>query len=768
MGKIQRKRKGNDTLGNFKSVTKVVEFKATPIKCLYNSENFKIYSCETNSLIYPDIIVNKYGTVTIKGDVQELNLDCEYAVKANQLQDKYGISYQVINIKAEKPATFSSCKAFLKEILTYRQTEILLSVCPDIIDRIMNDRIDDIDFKKLKGIKEATFNAIRRKVIENFKLAELVDEFSGVFSFSIMKKLYSEYTSVEKIKENLHLNPYECLCKLGGVGFKTTDTLLLEVDEKSKERILKGEKPIINFGFDLISSEQRMKSCILYVLNENENAGNTYMSVQSLKKECLNYAPEAEDKFATVINTSDEIFFDKQTKTVAKIITYDTEKYIAEVLKLALLNSRVWEIDIEKYRKVDNSLLTDEQMQTMKSVCKNTITVLQGYGGTGKSFSILALINLLKDNNKSAVLLAPTGRAAKVLQKYTNHPASTIHRGLAFLPPNTWHYNQEQKLPYDIVILDETSMVDIYLFKHLLEAIDFTKTKLLLIGDNAQIPSVACGNLLHDILNSKIVPTVWLTKVFRYGKGGLSTVATDIREGKMTFENKLGIQVIGEDKSFNYIPVSPEKSVNYIIKMYQKMIASGVALKDILIVVAQNKGKYGTQTINAQIQSVINPCVSYSDKITVGDTEYRLGDPVIQCVNDYKSYIYEENFGYSEDNTVLIPNGDIGIITDIINNGIVVDFDDYRIYIPRDKFVNIKLAYAISIHKSQGGQARYVIIAAPNSHIFMLNANLLYVAVTRAKEKCYLLSDLGTYSKAIKKKENFARKTHLCDLLTQQ
>lgn len=404
-------------------------------------------------------------------------------------------------------------------------------------------------------------------------------------------------------------------------------------------------------------------------------------------------------------------------------------------------------------------------MQTIYSVCKNPITILQGFAGTGKSMSVLALINLLNDLKKSALLLAPTGRASKVLQKYTNHPASTIHRGLHFIPHNEWGFDEKNKLPYDIVILDESSMVDVYLFKHLLDAIDFNRTKLLIIGDNAQIPSVSCGNVLHDLLNSNVIPTVYLTRVFRYGEGGLSTVATDIRQGKMTFENKTNVQAIGDDNGCVFAQMPPERAVDYIIKAYQKLLNNGVPLKDIMFVVAQNKGKYGTQIINNQIQKAINP--NAEQKIISGDTEYRIGDPVIQCTNDYNSQIYSDEEEMSDDKVAFISNGDIGIVSKIMNNGMVVDFDDFRIYIPREKFINIKLAYAISIHKSQGGQAKYVIAFVPNTHTFMLNSNLLYVAVTRAKEKCYIISDILTFSRAIKKKENFTRQTWLKDLLKE-
>lgn len=776
MDKNKGEREGDVPLGNSKELAKIIEFKAAPVRCLFNSENFKIYGCVVDSFKYPDVKINSYNNATIKGDIQELNLDCEYLIKGEETQDKYGISYKVINIKSEKPTTIESSRAFLNEILTYQQADALLSVYPDIIDRIINNRLRDVDLSKTKGIKEATFTKIKVKVIENFKLAELVEEFSGVFSFSVIKKLYQAYPSIERIRENLHKQPYKCLCKLGGIGFKIADELLLKVDTVSKERIKNGKKPIVDFGFDLISSYQRMEACALYILDENETNGNTYMDSKEFIKTCSEYVPEAKHhlkeimKKSFIFDLNNDIFCDVKRSRVSKIKTYSIEKNIADILNTGLSSKNLWNtscIDVEKYRQINgNTSLTDEQMQTIYSVCKNPITILQGFAGTGKSMSVLALINLLNDLKKSALLLAPTGRASKVLQKYTNHPASTIHRGLHFIPHNEWGFDEKNKLPYDIVILDESSMVDVYLFKHLLDAIDFNRTKLLIIGDNAQIPSVSCGNVLHDLLNSKVIPTVYLTRVFRYGEGGLSTVATDIRQGKMTFENKTNVQAIGDDNGCVFAQMPPERAVDYIIKAYQKLLNNGIPLKDIMFVVAQNKGKYGTQIINNQIQKAINP--NAEQKITSGDTEYRIGDPVIQCANDYNSQIYSDEEEMSDDKVAFISNGDIGIISKIMNNGMVIDFDDFRIYIPREKFINIKLAYAISIHKSQGGQAKYVIAFVPNTHTFMLNSNLLYVAVTRAKEKCYIISDILTFSRAIKKKENFTRQTWLKDLLKEK
>lgn len=742
----------------------IVEFEATPEKCLYDSENFKIYGCCVDTDTYPEIKLGKYSTATIKGDIQELNIGSKYIIKAEEVEDKYGFSYKVRNIHSDKPMDFQSSMNFLQEILTYNQAQTLLSVYPNIIDKIINNDLDDIDLNKTKGIKEYTFEKIKDKVISNFKLAEIVDEFSGLFSFAIIKKLYETYTSVEKIKENLHKKPYNCLCGLGGIGFKTADTLLLGINEKSKENISKGEPPILDFDFDLLTSYQRMNACAIYVLDENENNGNTYMDLKAFQKECLLYAKEAKEHLVEVIKNNESIFFDKNSLRISKKRTYDTEQYIASRLIDGIREcTNVWNFNIEKYRNIDGSDLTDDQMKTLEYVCKNNITILQGNAGSGKSFSTKALINMLRANNKSALLLAPTGRASKVLKGYTNHEASTIHRGLGFIPPAEWNYNTENPVKDDIVILDETSMTDVFLFKRLLEAIDFNRTKLLMIGDDAQLPSVSCGNLLYDLLESNVIPTVRLTKVFRYGAGGLSTVATDIRNSKNTFStSQKGLQIIGDDKGVAYMPVIQEKGIGYILKLYQKLLEKGVNMNDILIITSQNKGDYGTQVINQEIQSAVNP---KRDKyLKYGDTEYRLNDPVIQCINNYKSLLYINNT-WKKDRTTFISNGEIGRVIDIVSNGLVVNFDGAKIYIPKDQMQMIKLAYAISCHRSQGGQAKYIILFAPKAHTYMLNSNLLYVGVTRAKERCYLIGELNTFARAIKKKENFNRKTWLKDLL---
>lgn len=742
---------------------KIVDFKCVPERLVYNSLDFKIYGVSINSFEYPDIKISKYGTATIKGNMSELNLGVDYIVKAKEVSDSRGIGYEVINIKREKPTTLAETRTFLYEILTPNQTDVLLEAYPDIVDRIMQNRLDDIDLNKTKGIKDYTFNVIKTKIIENFKFAEIVEEFQGLFNLSTVKKLYDKYTSVDKIKEVIREEPYQCLCRLGGIGFKTADSLLLTLDKDSKKCKQNGTKPVLFFGFDLVTSYQRAKACVDYLLDENENEGNTYIQAGELKKKFDILVPEAKNNLPLILKDDNDVIFDRELLSVCRKETYETEKYIAKKIKEAISINTKWDCDYTKFQKLDDFELTENQCKTSEYMCNYNITLLVGYGGSGKSSSTQAFVNLLNEYHKSHLLLAPTGRAAKVLSGFTGENAMTIHRGLGYMPPNDWCYDKENKLSYDVIIVDEFSMVDIFLFRHLLEAIDFNKTKLLLIGDDAQIPSVGAGNVLYDLLKYENIPIVTLDKVFRYGKGGLSTVATDTRTSTEYLDkSKSGMQIFGEDQSYIFMPLSQEKLVDYTVQLYKTLLSKGYTVEDIAVLSCYNVGDYGTVTLNEKIQEAVNN--NPEAKIDFGNMEFRLNDIVMNYVNDYKAILYNEEF-IDEKKTTFIANGESGRVVKILKNAMVVDYDGILIYIPKSSMKNIKLAYAMSTHKSQGGQFKVVILVTPKAHTYMLNSNLLYVGESRAKEKCYHLGEIKTVNSALKKKENFDRKTMLYTFL---
>lgn len=355
---------------------------------------------------------------------------------------------------------------FLSEILTENQVNEIWREYPDIVQRVKENRLDDIDLNKLKGIKEYTFNIIVEKITENFCLADLVIEFQGYLNLSMIKKIYKKYTSIDILKEKLQQDPYKCLCGLAGVGFKTADGILLDIEKVSRENIKKGKPPIIQFDSDLRSSPERCLACLLYLLEENEKNGHTKMSLTELRKECLALVPKCAEHFTTAIKT-DTIYYNKETLDVSLRKTYDIEYRIARILlhNLNKTHDDIWDYDIEKYRNVDGVDISDEQIQSLDNICKYRISILNGAGGTGKSFSTQAAINMFKDNKKTFRLFSPTGKAAKVLADYTKEKAMTIHRGLGYNPScgYPWTINKDNKLKCDVVIVDEFSMVDIFL-----------------------------------------------------------------------------------------------------------------------------------------------------------------------------------------------------------------------------------------------------------------------------------------------------------------
>lgn len=749
------------------SEIKQYKFKGVVIRCTYDTPDYKIYAIEVNRKDYPDIKQNKYGNVSILGELSDLTLGVEYEITAEEQINKYGVSYQVINIKRDIPTTTEDTYSFLSEILTFNQASTLVEHYPDIIQKVKDNDLDDIDLSKLKGIGEKTFEIIKDKIITNFALMDLVIEFKNVLSMSIIKKIYDEYSSIDKLKEKLRSQPYTALTRISRIGFKTADSIILQLQKEN----------IIDFDYDVKTSPDRCLSCILYLLEENENEGHTNMNLADLRQQCLKLVPSCSEHFVDVIK-DDNIYYNKEDMTVALRKTYETEKYIADTI-LSNVNdtSNVWDFDIEKYRKVGEFELSDEQMQILDVVCKNNIAILNGFAGAGKTYSTKGVINLLKDNNKSFRLFSPTGRAAKVLHENTNEPASTIHRGLGYVPPNTWTYNEEHKLFCDIVIVDEFSMVDIWLFKKLLDAIDFKYTKLLIIGDNAQLPSVSCGNLLHDFMEANIIPTVTLNKIFRYSSGGLMRVATDTRCCKeyLTKDMKSKATTFGDNQDYMFIDLASESIPKSVVALYKKLLDNGNSIEDIQVLTAKNVGDCGSVQLNNMIQRVANPNYGSEINMTVGDTTYYKGDLILQTVNNYTAELatYDErDVAYLEYNTLgeepqtaFVANGETGIIKEICSTYVIVDFNGILVKYYRSDMNMVKLGYCISIHKSQGGGFKTVILCSPQSHIFMLNSNLLYVGLTRMKEKLYHLGSLQSVNQAVKKKANLVRHTFMQKLL---
>ena len=773
-----------------------IEFVGRVVREVWNSDSFKVYALDVDSNTYPDLKKSKWNNVVINGDIPCLEQGIEYNIIGIEQETKNGWSYKVVNIKRNEPVSANDMFIFLSEILTISQAETLWNVYPDIVQRVKENRLDDIDFDKLKGIKEKTFEKIKQKIIDNFCLSDLVVSFRGYLSLPIIKRIYNKYTSIEVLKQKLKENPYKCLCGLAHTGFKTADKTLLEIEKVSKDNIKNNKPPIIEFDYELKSSMQRCLSSIIYLLEENENNGHTKMNLAELRKECMKLVPACADKFTEAIKDK-SIWYDKSTMDCALSKTYDTEEYIAKRIVSGLNDFQaMWTFNIEKYRTVNGCQLLNEQMNVLSNLCNNQICVLNGSGGTGKSFSTQAIINMLEDNHKTYRLFSPTGKAAKVLKEYTHRPTATIHRGLCYNPNGfyyqdgkvvnskdkniTYNYytpfgmNKYHQFTCDVIIVDEFGMVDIYLFKALLEAIDFNTTKLLMIGDNAQLCSVGCGNLLHDFMQSKLIPTSTLTQVFRYGEGGLMKVATDVRQCKSYLDKSMRQKVttFGNNKDYTFVYLQSEDIPKNAVALYKKLLEKGNDVENIQVLTSKNVGDCGANTLNNLIQMVANPNYGSDISITCGDVTYYLDDFIMQKVNNYNAKICEEylseeerEFMYEtgETPTAFVANGETGKIVSLDSKGVVINFDGVYIEYDKSELTMIGLAYCITVHKSQGSSIDNIIVCTPKSHIFMLNSNLLYVALTRMRKKCYHLGSYNTVNQAVTKKANLERQT-----LTQQ
>lgn len=288
---------------------------------------------------------------------------------------------------------------------------------------------------------------------------------------------------------------------------------------------------------------------------------------------------------------------------------------------------------------------------------------------------------------------------------------------------------------------------------------------MLLIGDPSQLPSVSCGNLLDDMICCNKIPTVFLKKVFRYGEGGLMKAATDVRNSKEYLGNLNNkVTKYGTNEDYIFIQSSNEQTVDDVMIIYKKLLSS-YKVEDIQVLTAYKVGKSGTIEMNKKLQKIANKNYGGSKKVEIGDDIYYEGDMVIQKINNYKAEIYDEHYG--ESGKTLIANGEIGFIEtiDLKNNLIIINFDGIKIVYSKEDMYMLNLGYALSIHAAQGSTIPIVILSTPKSQYHMLSSNLIYVGMTRIKEKCYHVGDKTVIDRVIHRKDNVLRKTNTKFLL---
>lgn len=521
---------------------------------------------------------------------------------------------------------------------------------------------------------------------------------------------------LKRFRDELQANPYHVLVDICGMSFTYADNIIMHYHHAKPDAYC------------------RCQYAVYAVLQKNELDGNTRMTDAKLAEGVFDIANEVMGHIVNVVEDDPLIHYEPSRHLVAFEQTYKDELLIADHLKARLARREPIEHDIEQYRRDGDMELTDEQMSALRMVLDNDVCMLNGQAGSGKSQTTKAILDMLDDLDKSYVCLTPTGISSKVMRGYTGRPASTIHMFMTNV------------CKPDYVLIDESSMVSVHLLDILLSQIGY-EPKLVFIADNAQLASIQCGSLVQNMIDSGLIPRVELTKIFRYNSSGIVTMATDIRHGSCD-------HLTTDFLDYLFVPEDKNDPIGQVVEQYDQLIADGYSIDDIVVLCPFNK-RVGADAINAAISAKYNP-----NEPVRKNSAIKLGDKVLNCKNNYH--------GGKND---MIANGDVGYLRSIEydyatkTNTVMVEFADGVKNV--GSLSVLKQAYAMSTHKSQGSSAKAVIVLIDPMHGFMLSRNLLYTAVTRARERLVVIGDEETIAEGIKREEQLERNTGLKEMLTK-
>ncbi len=541
---------------------------------------------------------------------------------------------------------------------------------------------------------------------------------------SLALKIYRKFG--DRTQEIMKKNPYRLVDEISGIGFKTADKLASAIGIAS-------------------DSPFRMESGIKYVLNESAaSAGHVYLPMELLRE----YARRllgTED--ALIDTTIRKLILDRAL--IAMPMDEDTAVYLpamyaAESNVARQMTELIRAADreeyphalmrISRYEAEENVELCQEQREAVLAAVNGGLTVITGGPGTGKTTSIRCIISLMSRVGE-VVLTAPTGRAAKRMSEATGCPAKTIHRLLEFSGEDGYFAKDEDDpIDAEMIIVDEMSMVDIFLMQNLLKAVR-PGTKLVMVGDADQLPSVGAGNVLKDLIDSGVLPVVRLTEIFRQaGESMIIQNAHRINHGQPPIVNTKGTDFFIERKD------TVQTVVNTMVQLAVQRLPNYMKLdplRDIQVLSPTKKSDVGVWNLNRMLQEALNPKRAGIKEKMRGDTLFRLGDKVMQTRNNYQME-WKRNI----ERGLGVFNGDMGFITDIDSeeHTVTVTFEDERVAEYDDTVLDdLELAYCISVHKSQGSEFPVVILPVWNMPPMLMTRNLLYTAITRAKKMVVLV-----------------------------
>ncbi|MBF0379012.1 MAG: ATP-dependent RecD-like DNA helicase [Desulfamplus sp.] len=629
----------------------------------------------------------------------------------------------------------------------------------------------------IKGIGES----MAKKIVDYFKeeSLEIIEnephrlcEISGIGKSKMLNvsRAWDQHHAIRKVMQFLQANGIGIAHASAIINFYGKDALKI-----LKERPYQLSKDVPEAGFEVADAialktgtdpndPERIKASIIYILLQNEANGHVFIDSLELFTKCarLTGADEEQFYFALLKLIQElDVVEEQGFKNIYTRKMYRAETGIAQKIK-AMLSIPVPDYGIDEDEitfEVLNRLeleLSEEQSDIVRELLSHRVTVITGGPGTGKTTLVRAVCAMFAKLNKTVILGAPTGRAARRLSQVTDKKASTLHRMLLYDPDyDFFGRNQDTPLDADVVIVDEASMVDTLLMYHLILAVPFNSV-LILVGDIFQLPSVGPGNVLSDIINSGMVKTFSLTKIFRQAE--LSPIIVNahcIRNGQMpVLERKNKEDGLSE---FYFIENNdPERVVKTITELCSSRIKNAFShIDEIQVLTPMHKGEAGTINLNQKLQQALNPSKKNNNHADRSGIEsmgvvFRTGDKVMHLKNNYEKDVF---------------NGDIGVVDEVIKseNRLVVDYDGRLVEYDILELEELTLAYAISVHKSQGSEYSAVVIALTTMHYPLLQRNLLYTAITRGKELVIIVGSKRAFEIALNNNRTDMRMSGLCE-----
>ncbi|MCL6886868.1 ATP-dependent RecD-like DNA helicase [Clostridioides difficile] len=681
-------------------------------------------------------LVNENDEIVVVGCMPTLAIGESIEVEGKWVNHKiYGTQFEVNSFMPVTPSSLEGIYVYLSSGMIHGIGE---KMAKRIIDKFGVDTLEVIQnspekLQEVEGIGSKKVKQIVKSYEEDRELRNIIIQLSpfGVTP-NYCLKIYKKYKS--SAIEVINKNPYQLAEDIRGIGFKVADSIAskIGIDKNSKDRICQG---------------------ILYTLNKSLSNGHTYLPEHVLiqdSEKLLELNGEIIKECVMMLVYNQKIHIEKVNN---ENLIYLMPYYLAEngvcsqIVKLSQYEFEDLKIDIDNEINVleeDKKIkLAEKQILAVKESVNSGVLIITGGPGTGKTTTINAIIDIFENNGRSVTLAAPTGRAAKRMSETSNKEAKTIHRllemGFSTDDDLTFFKDEEDPINSDVIIVDEVSMVDIILMYNLLRAIKLG-TRVILVGDSDQLPSVGAGNVLKDMINSNIINVVKLNEIFRQAQESMIIVnAHKINNGEPLYLNTKGKDFFFIRKSTN------EEILNEIIGLINERLPKFYKvdkLKDIQVLSSMRKGELGVTNLNIELQKYLNKKEKFKVEESFSKRLFRVGDKVMQVKNNYTKKWETEDQKESGEG---IYNGDIGYVYHIDKDKktIYILFDQTKIvsYL-YDELDEIDHSFCTTIHKSQGSEFPVVVLPIAWAPPMLLSRNLLYTAVTRAKKLVVLVGDV--------------------------